>query len=103
MAMQVAFLISAHAFQRLHAAAHDRGWRSDPDYAERTVQRFAARGELDIDALAQLAAMSGDFAAADAAEAAAQIGRFFGERPRRLEIAGAEYAVDVTLGRPRPA
>lgn len=104
--MRVSFLISANAYNRLHhAAARDRGWRSDPEYAERTVQRFYARPPgpgLDYRTLAELAAMSGDFASANVEEAAALIGRFFGEAPQRLEIDGAEYAVDLTLARLRP-
>jgi hypothetical protein len=102
--MRVSFLISANAYNRLHAAARDRGWQSDPDYADRTVQRFYSREPrcgLDYQTLVDLAAMSGDFASTTVEEAAAMIGRFFGEPPQRLEIDGAEYAIDPTLARLR--
>jgi hypothetical protein len=106
--MRVSFLISANAFMRLGAAALDRGWKSDPEYADRMVQRYLSFKagsdpvreklpcQLDYQALATLAAMSGEFAAGSPEEIAAAIGRFFGERPRHLEVAGAEYAAGVT-------
>ena len=38
--MKASFLISAPAYSRLAPAASERGWRSDPDYARRTVDRL---------------------------------------------------------------
>jgi len=111
--MRVSFLVSADAYNRLLAAALERGWASDPGYADRTAQRFFRTGgptdsahaphrDLDYQGLAALAAMTGDFAAASLEDVAAAISRFFGECPRRLEVDGAEYAVDFTLGGLRP-
>ena len=93
--MKVSFLISASAFNRLQAAALARGWASDPEYADRTVQRFLVRAPASLarDALCSLAAMSGEFQVGDIQDITCAIGRFFGEGPRRLEIAGAEYTV----------
>ncbi len=66
--MKASFLISAPAYSRLAPAASERGWRSDPDYARRTVDRLlrssGPRHELDGRPLADLAAMSGEFGAA---------------------------------------
>jgi hypothetical protein len=100
--MKASFLISAPAFNRLASAASERGWRSDPDYARRTVERVlsdrASRADLDGRPLVDLAAMSGEFPAASADEVARTVARFFGERPPRIELAGVEYAVGATLG-----
>ena len=100
--MQARFLISAPAFSRLGPAAGDRGWRSDPDYAQRTVERVIARSpgggrEIGGRRLEDLAAMSGEFSAASIEEVIATIARFFGERPPRVEADGVEYAVGATL------
>ncbi len=97
--MKVSFLISASAFVRLQAAAFARGWASDPEYADRTVQRFlaAAPARRSHDGLADLAAMSGEFQASGIEDIVCTIGRFFGEGPRRLEIGGAEYTVPRRL------
>ena len=101
--MQAKFLISAPAFSRLGPAAGDRGWRSDPDYAQRTVERVIERApaggarEIGGRRLEDLAAMSGEFAAASVGEVIATIARFFGERPPRVEAEGVEYAVGATL------
>jgi len=102
--MKVSFLISATAFLRLRSAADERGWRSDPDYAERTVRRLldGAAYELDGQAAASLAAMCGEFQPGHPEEVVRSIGRFFGERPPRLEVGGVEYAVDRSLGRVAP-
>jgi hypothetical protein len=94
--MKASFLISAPAFKRLAPAATERGWLSDPDYARRTVDRVLARGPaeatLDGRPLAELAAMSGEFAAGSAEEIVRAVARFFGERPPRIEVGGVEYA-----------
>jgi hypothetical protein len=102
--MKARFLISAPAFSRLGPAAGDRGWRSDPEYAERTVERIIARagagsGEREIGGrrVEELAAMSGDFAADSVEEVIAAIARFFGERPPCVEAEGPGYAVVATL------
>jgi hypothetical protein len=102
--MKVSFLISAAAFLRLGPAASERGWRSDPDYAERTVQRLLeGRSEdpatrvLDGRPVASLAAMRGEFHGSSVDEVVGSIGRFFGEPPPRVEIEGVEYAVGRTL------
>jgi hypothetical protein len=95
--MKASFLISAPAFSRLGPAAVDRGWRSDPEYARRTVERVLARApaapadELEIGGrrLADLAAMSGEFAAGSVDEIAVAIARFFGERPSCVEAEDA--------------
>lgn len=104
--MKVSFLISAAAFLRLGPAASERGWRSDPDYAERTVRRLledeAVRHELDGRPVASLAAMHGDFHGSSVDEVVAAIGRFFGEPPPRVEIEGVEYAVGPTLAELSP-
>ena len=102
--MKVSFLISATAFMRLRSAAGERGWRSDPDYAERTVRRLleGAAYALDRHAVASLAAMCGEFQPSSPEEVVRSIGQFFGERPPRLEVEGVEYAVDRSLGRVAP-
>ena|SRR5215831_3319549 len=108
--MKASFLISAPAYLRLGPAAFDRGWRSDPDYALRTVERVLAGNcvaartrtaeahELDVEAAARLAAMRGEFQTSSLDEIVRAIARFFGERPPRLEVEGVEYAVGSTLG-----
>src|SRR4249920_1286271 len=103
--MKVSFLISATAFLRLGSAARERGWRSDPDYAERTVQRVLGGGtartaacELDGHPVTSLAAMCGEFQLEHPEDIVRSIGRFFGERPPRLEVEGVEYAVGRSLG-----
>jgi hypothetical protein len=102
--MKVSFLISAAAFLRLGLAAMERGWRSDPDYALRTVQR--ALGALDPDqdlgVLETLAAMCAEFDEMQPEAIVGAIGRFFSERPRRVEIAGVEYGVGADLAALRP-
>jgi hypothetical protein len=105
--MKARFLISAPAFSRLGPAAGDRGWRSDPEYAQRTVERVIARGsaaggvrEIGGRPLEELAAMSGEFAADSLEEVIAAIARFFGERPPCVEAEGLGYAVVAT---PDPA
>ena len=101
--MKARFLISAPAFSRLGPAASDRGWRSDPDYAQRTVERVIARApagggrEIGGRPLEDLAAMSGEFPAASLEEVIAAIARFFGERPPCVEAEGLGYAVGATL------
>lgn len=100
--MEASFLISAPALRRLAPAAGERGWRSDPGYAERTVARLLDAGAdaptLDGRSLAELAAMRGEFAAAGVEEIVRTIARFFGERPPRVEVGGVEYAVGPALG-----
>jgi len=98
--MKVSFLISATAFLRLRSAASERGWRSDPDYAERTVRRYleGATHELDGESVANLAAMCGEFQSGRPEEIVRSIGRFFGERPPRLEVEGVEYATGRSTG-----
>jgi hypothetical protein len=100
--MRASFLISVPAYSRLAPAASERGWRSDPDYARRTVERLLGRPgprrELDGRPLADLAAMSGEFTAAAPDEVVRAIARFFGERPPRVEVEGIEYAVGPTSG-----
>ena len=93
--MKASFLISAPAYSRLAPAASERGWRSDPDYAQRTVERVLADARRDLDGrpVAALAAMSGEFEAAALDEIVRAIARFFGERPPRVEVGGVEYAV----------
>lgn len=101
--MKARFLISAPAFSRLGPAAGDRGWRSDPDYALRTVEHVIARepagGAREIGGcrLEDLAAMSGEFPASTVEEVIAAIARFFGEQPPRVEAEGLHYAVEATL------
>jgi hypothetical protein len=102
--MRARFLISAPAFSRLGPAAGDRGWRSDPDYAQRTVERVIARDsaaggvrEIGGRALEELAAMSGEFPEDSVEEIIAAIARFFGERPSCVEAEGLGYAVVATL------
>lgn len=97
--MKVSFLISAGAFVRLGLAAMERGWKSDPDYALRTVQRAldAVDPERDLGALEQLAAMCAELEDACPEDAVRRIAAFFGERPRRIEIGGIEYAPGATL------
>jgi hypothetical protein len=102
--MKARFLISAPAFSRLGPAASDRGWRSDPEYAQRTVERVIARGsaaggvrEIGGRPLEELAAMSGEFPADSLEEVIAAIARFFGERPPCVEAEGLGYAVVATL------
>lgn len=104
MTMKVSFLISAGAFVRLGVAALERGWRSDPDYALRTVQRAldAVDPVDDLEALERLAAMCAEFEETRPEAIACTIGRFFGERPPRLEVGGVEYALGRTLGDLRP-
>ena len=102
--MKARFLISAPAFSRLGPAAGDHGWRSDPEYAQRTVERVISRGgagglrEIGGCRLEDLAAMSGEFPAQSVEEVIAAIARFFGERPPRVEAEGLGYAVVATLG-----
>jgi hypothetical protein len=98
--MRARFLISVPAFSRLAPAAGDRGWRSDPEYAERTVERVIARAaprEIGGRRLEELAAMSGEFAEDTVEEVIAAIARFFGERPSCVEAEGPGYAVVATL------
>jgi hypothetical protein len=94
--MRVNFLISAAAFLRLGFAAGERGWRSDPDYAERIVQRTVAEGG-EVSMLANLAAMCADFELADPIEVVRAIGSFFGEKPASIEIGGQDFRVGATL------
>jgi hypothetical protein len=103
--MKVSFLISANAFLRLSCAAMARGWGSDPEYAQRTVERLLAGDgrnatdtELDVETLSNLAAMRGEFEASSLDEIVRAIAGFFSERPRRVEVEGVEYAVGRTLG-----
>ena len=100
--MRASFLISVPAYSRLAPAASERGWRSDPDYARRTVERLLGhpgpRRDLDGRPLADLAAMSGEFAAAARGAVVSAIARFFGERLPRVEVEGTEYAVGPTPG-----
>jgi hypothetical protein len=102
--MKARFLISAPAFSRLGPAASDHGWRSDPEYARRTVERIIARtgaagGPREIGGrpLEELAAMSGEFPAQSLEEVIGAIARFFGERPPCVEAEGLGYAVVATL------
>jgi hypothetical protein len=102
--MRARFLISAPAYSRLgRAAVVDRGWRSDPEYAERTVERVIAQvpagGAREIGGrrLEDLAAMSGEFAADTVEEVVAAIARFFGERPSCVEADGLGYAAAARL------
>ena len=102
--MKARFLISAPAFSRLGPAAGDRGWRSDPEYAQRTVERVIARGsaaggtrEIGGRPLEELAAMSGEFPADSLEEVIAAVARFFGERPPYVEAEGLGCAVAATL------
>ena len=102
--MKARFLISVPAFSRLGPAASDRGWQSDPDYAQRTVERVIARAgaaggmpEIGGRPLEELAAMSGEFPADSLEEVIAAIARFFGERPPCVEAEGQGYAVVATL------
>jgi hypothetical protein len=102
--MKASFLIGAPAYSRLAPAASERGWRSDPDYARRIVQRLLEHsGTRDLDGrpLAELAALSGEFPGVCPDEVVRTIARFFGERPPRVEVAGIEYAVGPGL-RPAP-
>ncbi len=105
--MKASFLISAPAYARLAPAASERGWRSDPDYARRTVDRLirnpGPRHELDGRPLADLAAMSGEFAAGAPVEIVHAIARFFGECPPRVEVEGVEFAVGPTPAALTPA
>jgi hypothetical protein len=105
--MRASFLISAPAFARLGPAAGDRGWRSDPEYAARTVERIVARPgaarEIGGRRLEDLAAMSGEFPAESVEEVIAAIARFFGERPPCVEAEGLGYAVVATLDTAGPA
>ena len=98
--MKVSFLISATAFLRLRSAADERGWQSDPDYAERTVRRYleGAAYELDGESVSNLAAMCGEFQPGEPEAVVRSIGQFFGERPTRLEVEGVEYAIGRSLG-----
>jgi hypothetical protein len=102
--MKVSFLISAGAFVRLGFAAMERGWRSDPEYALRTVQRAldAIDPERDLGALEHLAAMCAEFEETRPADVARRIAGFFGERPPRVEVGGVEYAVGASLAELRP-
>jgi len=117
--MKVRFLISADAFERLEAPAADRGWASDPEYAQRLAERFFAlnpdfdpasplalqvrtRYTLDYHELMQLAAMSGEFETDKIEDVVKTLRRFFGEWPRRLEINDTDYVVDQDLGRFQP-
>lgn len=102
--MKASFLISAPAYSRLAPAASERGWRSDPDYAQRTVERLLAGSRRDLDgrAVAELAAMSGEFEVSALDEIVRAIARFFGERPPRLEVDGVEYSVGAPPGAPLP-
>jgi hypothetical protein len=101
--MKARFLISAPAFSRLGPAAGDRGWCSDPEYAQLTVERVIARvpagGAREIGGrrLEDLAAMSGEFAADTVEEVVTTIARFFGERPPCVEAGGVEYAVGARV------
>jgi hypothetical protein len=117
--MRVRFLISADAFERLEAAALDRGWESDPEYSRQLAERFFAlnpdfdpaspfalqprtRYMLDYYELMQLAAMSGEFETNRIEDVVKTLRRFFGEWPRRLEINDTEYVVDQEFGRFQP-
>ena len=101
--MKARFLISAPAFSRLGPAAGDRGWLSDPEYAQRTVERIIARvpagGAREIGGrrLEDLAAMSGEFAADTVEEVVTAIARFFGECPSRVEADGVEYVAGMAI------
>lgn len=109
--MKARFLISAPASSRLGPAAGDRGWCSDPEYAQRTVERVIARApaggahEIGGRRPEGLAAMSGEFETDTVEEVIAAIARFFGERPPCVEAGGVEYAVGakVTAFEPRAA
>ena len=110
--MKVSFLISVPAFHRLGSAAGERGWRSDPDYAQRIVEQVLEGGpaaadacEIDGRRLGDLAAMSGEFEPSAVDDIVRSIGRFFGERPPRVAVQGVEYAVGPTLAAlsPMPA
>ena len=98
--MKASFLISAPAYSRLAPAASERGWRSDPDYAQRTIERLLAGARRDLDGrpVAELAAMSGEFEASALDEIVRAIARFFGERPPRVEVEGIEYSVGAAPG-----
>jgi hypothetical protein len=95
--MKASFLIGVPAYWRLAPAASERGWQSDPSYAQRTIERLlrqpGPRHELDGRPLAELAALCGEYAAGAPDEIVHAIARFFGERPPRLEVEGVEYAV----------
>lgn len=109
--MKAKFLISTPAYSRLGHAAGDRGWRSDPDYAVRTVEQVLARSpagaacEIGGRRIEDLAALSGEFPGASLEEVIAAITRFFGEPPRCVEAERLGYAVVATLaaGAPPPA
>jgi hypothetical protein len=108
--MKVSFLISVPAFHRLGSAAGERGWRSDPEYAQRIVEQVLERGpaaarEIEGRQLGELAAMSGEFESSALDDIVRNIGRFFGERPPRVAVQGVEYAVGPTLAAlsPMPA
>jgi hypothetical protein len=94
--MKVSFLISAAAFMRLGFAAGERGWRSDPDYAQRVVERAVREGG-ELSMLENLAAMCADFELADPVEVVRAIGAFFCEKPACIEIAGRDFRVGSTL------
>jgi hypothetical protein len=100
--MKASFLIGVPAYGRLAPAASERGWRSDPGYAQRTIERLlrhaGPRHELDGRPLAELAALGGEVAAAAPDEVVHAIARYFGERPPRVEIDGVEYAVGPAPG-----
>ena len=55
-------------------------------------------GKFDVETLSNLAAMRGEFEASTLDEIVGAIGRFFSERPCRVEVEGVEYAVGRTLG-----
>jgi hypothetical protein len=94
--MRVSFLISASAFLRLGFAAGERGWRSDPDYACRVVERAVREGG-ELSMLANLAAMCAEFEPAEPVEVVRAIGSFFGEKPACIEIGGRDFSVGPTL------
>ena len=100
--MRASFLIGVPAYWRLARAASERGWRSDPGYAQRTIERLLRhaepRHELDGRPVAELAALGGEFAVGAPHEVVHAIARFFGERPPRVEIDGVEYAVGPAPG-----
>jgi hypothetical protein len=102
--MKVSFLISAGAFVRLGLAAMERGWRSDPEYALRTVQRAleAVDPDGDLAELEHLAAMCAEFEESRPLDVARHIAVFFGERPPRMELGGVEYAAGGSLAEFHP-